>query len=224
MDINIDKIIRSNRKTFGLEINSSGKLIIRAPINATNDEIESVINIKSKWISKKLNYIKEKKSFQDLEILDDSKIYYLGKPRNIYFEDIDFPIKLSEKGIVIAKEYKEYSKQVLNKWFRDKAYQLIGKRLAEILEQTGYGITKFGITNARRRWGSCSSKNSVNFSWRLIMAPVKVIDYVIIHELVHTEIKNHSKMFWARVEEIVPNYRESLEWLKNHSQIMDIDI
>lgn len=224
MDINIDKIIRSNRKTFGIEINSSGKLTIRAPINATNDEIESVINIKSKWISKKLSYIKEKSPAQNLQIMEDRKIYYLGKPLKIHFEDIDFPIMLLEKGIVIAKEYKEYSKQVLNKWYRDKAYQLIGERLAEILEQTGYSITKFGVTNARRRWGSCSSKDSVNFSWRLVMAPIKVIDYVIIHELVHTEIKNHSKLFWNKVEEIVPDYRKSLEWLKNHSQLMDIDI
>ncbi|MCS7122892.1 MAG: M48 family metallopeptidase, partial [Candidatus Micrarchaeota archaeon] len=78
------------------------------------------------------------------------------------------------------------------------------------------------ITNARRRWGSCSSSNNLNFSWRLIMAPLEVIDYVVVHELVHTRIKNHSKAFWRMVEAVMPDYDRQRRWLRENGHMLKI--
>lgn len=72
------------------------------------------------------------------------------------------------------------------------------------------------------RWGSCSSKGSFNFSWRLIMAPVPVIDYVVVHELVHLEEKNHSKIFWIKVKMLLPNYETYKDWLKENSYLLKL--
>jgi len=71
------------------------------------------------------------------------------------------------------------------------------------------------ITNARKRWGSCSVKGNLNFTWRLIMAPLQVIDYVVVHELVHIKEKNHSKNFWNHVSSYLPDYKQKRKELKS---------
>ena len=76
------------------------------------------------------------------------------------------------------------------------------------------------ITGARTRWGSCAGER-LNFTYRLAMAPLEVIDYVIVHELVHIEVKNHSKTFWKRVEKIMPGYKRRRRWLKENGYSLD---
>ena len=79
------------------------------------------------------------------------------------------------------------------------------------------------ITDARTRWGSCSTRGSLNFSWRLVMAPPAVIDYVILHELAHLKIHNHSSNFWSRVAQLVPDYREHKKWLEQNGHLLAIE-
>jgi predicted metal-dependent hydrolase len=76
------------------------------------------------------------------------------------------------------------------------------------------------ITNAQKRWGSCSHQGNLNFAWRLIMAPLPIIDSVVVHELVHLEVKNHSKAFWNKVEISHPQYKEHKDWLKNMGHLL----
>jgi predicted metal-dependent hydrolase len=82
--------------------------------------------------------------------------------------------------------------------------------------QNGFQYSRVGITSARTRWGSCSAKGALNFSWRLIQAPMEAVDYVVIHELVHTVIHNHSRKFWTRLEQVLPDYRERRKWLRSN--------
>jgi predicted metal-dependent hydrolase len=78
------------------------------------------------------------------------------------------------------------------------------------------------ITEARKRWGSCGSKGTLNFSWRLIMAPMEVIDYVIVHELAHIGQLNHSPTYWRKVAEILPDYKKREKWLKENGGLLSI--
>jgi predicted metal-dependent hydrolase len=93
----------------------------------------------------------------------------------------------------------------------------------EYAKQHGFVYSKIGITGARTRWGSCSAKGSLNFSWRLIMAPLEIIDYVIIHELVHLRYHNHSRAFWKGVADILPDYRARKAWLTQNSHRFTLD-
>ncbi|MCX6013893.1 MAG: M48 family metallopeptidase, partial [Chloroflexi bacterium] len=72
------------------------------------------------------------------------------------------------------------------------------------------------ITSAQTRWGSCSGHGNLYFSWRLIMAPLEVIDYVVIHELAHIHMKNHSPKFWEKVESMYPDYVACKKWLRDN--------
>lgn len=99
--------------------------------------------------------------------------------------------------------------------------KLAGKRIPErakyFIELTGFRPRSIKITGAKKRWGSCGAKGSINLSWRLILMPPQVVDYVIVHELVHLVERNHSKRFWSKVAEIMPGYHLQRRWLREFS-------
>lgn len=103
----------------------------------------------------------------------------------------------------------------------DKALQHIPKRVSYYAKQIGITYGKITIRNQKTRWGSCSSKGNLNFNCLLMLTPLEVIDYVVVHELCHRKEMNHSKAFWAEVEKVIPDYKEQVKWLKeNGGQII----
>jgi len=99
---------------------------------------------------------------------------------------------------------------------RDRALQVIKERADHYVALTGWRYSNIRITDTYSRWGSCSSDGSVYLSWRLILAPLPVIDYVVVHELAHLTEKNHSARFWAKVRSIVPDWKERRRWLREN--------
>jgi len=99
---------------------------------------------------------------------------------------------------------------------RDKTEieRLIFERMMHFSDMTGLHPASIKISEAKTRWGSCSPKGHVKISGRLGSAPLEIIDYVIVHELVHLEEKNHAKRFWKKVEAILPDYKERRKWLR----------
>jgi len=108
------------------------------------------------------------------------------------------------------------------KGWRRVAREKINERCHYFSELTGYRPVAVKISNARKRWGSCGAKGMINFSWRLAMAPPPVIDYVVVHELVHLIERNHSSHFWRRVAEIIPDHRLHRRWLRENGRILGI--
>ena len=101
--------------------------------------------------------------------------------------------------------------------YKQKAKEIIAERLHKYEQIMGLYSTKFGITSANTRWGSCSGKNSINFTWKLVMADIDVIDYVVVHEIAHIKEKNHGKKFWSLVGKYYPNYKSARVYLRNLS-------
>jgi predicted metal-dependent hydrolase len=95
---------------------------------------------------------------------------------------------------------------------------MISERVNIYSAKHGFAPKQVKITSARTRWGSCSPDGTLNFTWRLVMAPLDVIDYVVVHELVHLRVKNHSRKFWKAVEEIMPGWRLQRKWLREHGE------
>jgi predicted metal-dependent hydrolase len=88
------------------------------------------------------------------------------------------------------------------------------------MREYGFREMKVRISSARTRWGSCSQKGNLSFTWRLVMAPPDVIDYVVVHELCHTREMNHSRSFWEQVEAILPDFRQRRRWLKEYGKLL----
>jgi len=107
-------------------------------------------------------------------------------------------------------------------WYRKQARKYITGRTEEIANKLKITYGKIKITSAAKRWGSCLAKGNLNFPYRLMMAPPQVIDYVIVHELMHVLERNHSKRYWRKVEKAMPGYRKCKAWLKNNGHLLVI--
>ena len=111
------------------------------------------------------------------------------------------------------------------KTLAEQALKLIPQRVEYFARQVGVTYGRITIRNQKTRWGSCSSKVNLNFNCLLMLAPTEILDYVVVHELCHRKEMNHSKAFWTEVEKVLPDYRQSVQWLKeNGNQIMQRNI
>lgn len=208
------KIIKSKRRTLSLSINENAELIVRAPNQISNKRIEEFIIEKSKWINKNKNLMQSRIN----EMNDsDSDYLFLG---NIYplIKVNEDPNKIDFNGteFITSIENKDKFKSSLKSWYKIKFKEIAIPRLNYFSDKYNLKINQVRFKNQKTLWGSCSSKNNINLNYLLVMAPMIVIDYVIIHELVHTVHKNHSENFWNAVEAIMPDYKKAKKWLNKN--------
>ncbi len=113
--------------------------------------------------------------------------------------------------------------QTLNRRYKNAARQIFTERAAHYLPLTGGSYTSITIRDQRTRWGSCSSRGTLSFNYRLVFAPPKVLDYVVVHELCHLTHMNHSKDFWGLVERVMPDYQTYKTWLREHGGELSLE-
>ncbi|MTI49066.1 MAG: M48 family metallopeptidase [Firmicutes bacterium] len=218
-------IIRSNRKTMEIRITPPSTIIVRAPGNITEKAIIQSVEEKKQWILNKLDelkdidYSKYKKSF-----VEGEKFLYLGDEYTL-----QFVVDPSEKKIRVTFEnnklyiisrsnnlIKEKIKLAIEKWYREETL----KQILNIVEAHQLSFNSrprsIRVKEQKKRWGSCNSKKDLMFNWRLGMAPVHIIEYVVVHEMCHMVHLNHSKDFWNLVEKINPDYKERKVWFKKN--------
>ena len=129
-------------------------------------------------------------------------------------------LKQSQIRQAPASEEKSLQTLALEKRYRDAAKDYIPKRVEYYHTLTGGNYSKITIRDQKTRWGSCSANGTLSFSFRLMMAPPRVLDYVVVHELCHLTHMNHSKDFWNMVESILPDYKEHRKWLKENGHTL----
>lgn len=212
--MNPNKIIRSKRKTLSLTINENAELIIRAPKRLSIEKIQDFINEKENWINRKKilieNQIKDVTS-------NHNKLLYLGNlfPINVEQNASKELFFTGEEFIANSIEPDSLSLSI-KKWYKNKFKEIALPRVAYFANKHNLMVNQVRIKNQKTMWGSCSSKNNINLNYLLLMAPMGVIDYVIVHELVHTIHRNHSTDFWDSVESIMPEFQEHKRWLKKN--------
>ena len=213
------EIVRSKRKTIALVVDSNATLIVRAPFSVSDNEIQAVVNKKQFWIAEKRKQVETFGiNHPKVEIVDGAAVMYLGNSYTIA-KEATTSFKVVEP-FIYAPENATIA--TFTKWLKDEALTIITERVKRYASLMGVEYSKISLSDAYARWGSCSNKNSLNFAWRLVMCPVSVIDYVVVHELSHITYKNHSPIYWARVKTILPNYLECQEWLKVNRKLMEI--
>lgn len=208
------KIIKSFRKTLSMKMDETGKLIVKVPLFANKKTIEDFINRNKTWIEeRKKNILQRVKEFKEWE-----KFFFFGEEYELKFDEENNQIYFDGLNFYLHKKYKDIVKQKLIIFYKLEAKKYISKRTKEIAEISNLKFNILKITSAKTRWGSCTSKQNVNFSYRIILAPIKTIDYVIIHELAHLKEMNHSKKFWFLVDTISKSlyhwdYKNYKKWL-----------
>lgn len=109
-----------------------------------------------------------------------------------------------------------HQREALQKRYREAAKEYIPKRVEFYKQFVTGDYSRITIRDQKTRWGSCSASGTLSFSWRLMLAPPTILDYVVVHELCHFEHMNHSREFWQAVENILPDYKQRRDWLKEH--------
>ena len=215
------QLIRSKkrRKTISLHIKEDGRIVIYVPYHTPKGEIEKFIKEKQSWIVEKIS---EKEKFTkepNKAFIPGEKFLYLGEPYPFEIGDTHpkgIPLKLSFGKFLIDQCHATKAKDLFTQWYKREAKERIEERVHYFSNSLQLVPKGLKITSAKHRWGSCSRDNRLSISWRIIMAPLSVIDYVLIHELVHIKEKNHSKRFWTSIETILPDYRKHRFWLKEN--------
>ena len=212
--MNPNKIIRSKRKTLSLTINENAELIIRAPKRLSIEKIQDFINEKENWINRKKRLIENQ--IKDVTS-NHNKLLYLGNlfPINVEQNASKELFFTGEEFIANSIEPDSLSLSI-KKWYKNKFKEIALPRVAYFANKHNLMVNQVRIKNQKTMWGSCSSKNNINLNYLLLMAPMGVIDYVIVHELVHTIHRNHSTDFWDSVESIMPEFQEHKRWLKKN--------
>jgi len=152
----------------------------------------------------------------------DKKYLYLGREYYAQIRQNKNNIVELEDKFYIASPSEKYIKTYLESWYKQQARKVIVERVYKYADFSGSKFNSVNLSSATTRWGSCSSEKNLNFNWKLIMAPLEVIDYVVTHELAHLMEMNHSKDFWERVRKMFPIYREYRTWLKRHGHKLTI--
>lgn len=219
----IQKIIRTKRKTLAIEINPEGQLIVRAPYRISLTHIHDFVSEKNDWIIKKKAMIANRKPAPAGKQFIDGELFpYLGENYLLKIvNDGNSPLYFQTQ-FELDRSFIANAKFVFIDWYRQQALQVLSARVHHFAMRHHYRYSNIRISNAYTRWGSCSADGRLNFAWRLIMAPLNVIDYVVTHELAHLSQMNHSRQFWGIVEAMQPNYKKNKKWLKENGHLLHI--
>ena len=221
--IKIDQIIRSKRKTIALVVTADARLVVRAPFRTSSGYIENLVKQKMKWIiEKQQSAMQRNEVHKDKLITEGEDFLFLGDTYNLEIGEGKTGVELKPGKLILHVKDKEDSALYLKNWYKKQALHILSERVEHFSRMTGIRYKSVKITDARKRWGSCSPKDALNFTWRLVMAPLLIIDYVVIHELSHIEYRNHSKYFWKKVESLMPEYKLCRKWLKDNQKLMDL--
>ena len=200
-------LTRTKRKTIALYIRN-GSLFVRAPLKTPVRDIDRFIASKEKWIKSKLEASSTRQAQREK--------FTLTYGDSILFRGKQYPIAArdgSRAGFADGQFFMppgldpEQIKHVCIQLYRMLAKRDLVNRVSSFAKQMSVAPAAVKISGAKARWGSCSAKKSLNFSWRLAMADDDVIDYMVVHELAHIIEMNHSARFWAIVEGILPDYK-----------------
>jgi predicted metal-dependent hydrolase len=226
LPFSVDRIIRSKRKTIALQITEAGELWVRAPYHAKESDIYRVLLRHVTWVEKHLAAARQRKISCPQRLFAEGELfYYLGHTYPLCFStQTPYPLLFDGATFVMHASRQVEAARLFEKWYMEQAAAFLPERVAYWAAQWGlqgqYVAVK--VSRARKRWGSCSSKGSLNFSWRLMMAPIAVVDYVIVHELAHLRHHNHSAAFWQEVERQMPDYALHHRWLRQHGHLLSL--
>ena len=203
-------------------ISTDATLVVRAPAHTPLDAIEQFIGKNTGWIRRTVARIQRRPQVKKKEFISGEEFLFLGKSCPLEVQnDTRQPLHWSD-GFILDEKERSRGRELFVEWYKKEAKKIIAARVEWWAQRFCLAYQSVHITSANRRWGSCAPNDRLNFSWRLVMAPIAVIDYVVVHELAHITHKNHSRRFWSRVKEMCPDYKDAKTWLRANERMLNL--
>lgn len=201
------KLVRSARKTISVTVSADNSIIVRAPYKASDERIEKFLQSKSIWLDKKLeenNRIlfanSSVKSFKTILVAGEEVPLVIGESNGV------------KSGSVYIKNLSRLQKVLCDNYREEFIARFDNTARVGIFK-----VASVGFRSYKARWGCCDSSGNIVFNYKILMLPVELQDYIIIHELCHLKYMNHSPTFWAEVKRLCPEYQSRRKRLKEYA-------
>jgi predicted metal-dependent hydrolase len=222
------KIVRSaKRNKMTITVERDRSIIVHAPTTASEAIVRQVVEEKRQWILEKLRHPQkymDRPHAPGKELVSGESMPYLGKNYRIEVIDSDSRFIEFDQKFFVPRGLESNRPEAFRHWYEQQAAERILPRVQQTARSLGVVLNEAKIIDSRFRWGSCTPKDNVSFNWRLIKAPMFVIDYVIAHELAHLLEGNHTPRFWNIVRAQVPGLEKARAWLKENGQFLEQDL
>ena len=218
-----DVVFSSRRRTLGLTVERDRRLVVHAPTGTTPEQINQVLAQKKHWLRAKLAHPQKYPEAATVSTyVAGSSILYLGRRHKLQVSDTVAPgLHFDARHFQLSTADLPRAGGLVMRWLQERARVFITPRVARFAASLGVQYEQILISDLRYRWGSCTPNANLNFNWRLIQAPISVLDYVIVHELAHLLEFNHSPQFWNIVAVQLPHYQKAKDWLKEHGNSLE---
>lgn len=217
------EIRRSSRRSIAIVISPDGDVFVKAPVFSSDSDILRFVRSKQDWINRNVGKISKRKASQELPRIKHTfqagdSFYYLGREFPLIIDPQQKRQLLFQEAFRFSITDKKTIQRKLLNWYKKQAEDIFNVRILVWEQAIGVGHKKIRLSSAKTRWGSCSSTGTISLNWKLMMAPLDIIDYVIVHELVHVIHPNHSKSFWNEVARHCPDFKAKRKWLKDNGE------
>jgi predicted metal-dependent hydrolase len=227
MELNYEIRRSSRRKKLTITVERDRSVVVHAPANVSEETIRQLVDRRRPWLFEKLHH---EQKYQPLphppgkELVNGEAALYLGRSYRIELVDDEGDETRFAGKFLIPRSHARQRRQVLRQWYVERAREKILPRVRTHALGLGVTFERANINDSRYRWGSCTPGNNLNFNWRLIKAPMFVIDYVIVHELAHLIEANHTPRFWNIVSAQLPAMDRARDWLRANGQSLEEEV
>ena len=226
-------INKTERSSLGITVERNGTVTINAPRRADLHAIERFVSNKTIWIRQKLAHKNEtNKEKVRRDFVSGQGFLYLGRSYRLRLVNngtgaveekrVSTPLRLHNGYFELLESKKETAKEHFIKWYRKQTEQQLQLRIPRYDKRIGVEVKDIRVLDLGNRWASCGKKGTLNFSWRTIMAPIHVFDYILVHEMAHMIERGHTKDFWRIVSRVISDYEEHKTWLQVHGVELNI--
>lgn len=217
------------RRTADIVIERDGEVTVRAPANLADDEVDRLVESRLYWIYKNLAEWRDLNAARvQREWRNGEGFLYLGanyRLRLVGRQDV--PLRLKDGRFCLRRELVEQSDAAgAQAAFRDyyvmRGRERLSRRVALFAPKVGVRPSAVSVSDLGYRWASCNAEGQLAFHWKCMMAPPRVIDYIVVHELCHIHRRDHDELFWNEVDKVLPDYDERRAWLRVHGASLDL--
>lgn len=211
----------AKRKTISFIIERNSDVVVKAPVGFSEEKIKELVKQKRMLIYQKINHPQKiKTEYQNPIQINGRSILYNGKNYKAFIDKETSDEFYFNGRFVISENLKEQFESKLNTWLAENAKLKLTPKVIEYATKLGVEYNKILISDLQLRWGSCTLKNNININYRIIKAPAFVSAYIIVHELTHLLVSNHTKEFWQIVKSAYPKYEEAKKWLLEKGDLL----
>lgn len=224
MDFEFELRRSNKRKTVGITVDRGGELILSIPHDFPINNLEEIVHEKRFWIYKKLA-LKEMLLYpgRKREFVNGEGFLYLGKSYRLRFiNSQNTPLKLKHGNFLLLRKEIPDARHHFIDWYVSHAIPFLSKRVALYQDRIGANPTGIKVRDLKSRWGSCSKNGNLNFHWRVILLPTRIIEYIVVHELIHLIEPHHTSEFWRRMERVLPDFAQRKKWLADNGVKADL--